>query len=300
MPSLNSFMMIEEAKKRFRSFQLKSIDSSRTGAAGAGLVTTVRPSLTQGTGSLGSDISRLSPPAMPQPALPLPMPPALFLAASNSAQDLANQKQFSQEFSDFIDGMCRALCQAHDLWRKMAFFKDVIINAVTAIGGTLDGPGLQSFILLSAPMTGALGWAQRYSAAIAAGIQDRWRDFQQSFSVPGLPWYPSFASLPMPVAPPTPNMPTPLQACSNNPLKIDSAIIRETIKQKLGTPGPFSDQLFEAIAAGFSQAVRLWLPTQMVMQVRGTGPVPTFAPPFVPIGPVLNGKVLPEPGHLAS
>jgi hypothetical protein len=299
MPSLNCLMMIEEVKKRFRSFQLKAIALSTTGTAGAGLLPAFRSSI-QGTGGLGSDISRISPSARPQPALPLSMPPALFLAASSSAQDVTNQKQYSQEFSDFIDGMCRALCFAHDMWRKMAFFKDVSINAITAAGGSLDGPGLQPFILQSAPMTGALGWAQQFSAAIAAGIQDKWRDFQQSFSVPGLPWYPAFAMLPSPVAPPTANIPTPLMACSCNPFIIEPAIVSISIKQRLGAPGLFSDQLFEAIAAGFSQTVKLWMQMQMVTQVKGTGPIPTFAPPFVPAGPVINGKILPEPGHLAS
>jgi hypothetical protein len=299
MPSLNYLMMIEEVKKRFRSFQLKASALSTAGTAGAGLVPGFRPSI-QGTGSLGSNISRLSSSAQPQPALPLSMPPALFLAASNSTQDVANQKQYSQEFSDFIDGMCNALCFAHDMWRRMAYFKDVTINSVTAIGGTLDGPGLQIFILQSAPMTGALNWAQQYSAAIAAGIQDKWRNFQQSFSVPGLPWYPSFAMLPSPVAPPTPNIPTPLIACSCNPFAIEPAIVSISIKQRLGAPGPFSDQLFDSIAAGFSQTVKLWMQMQMITQVKGTGTVPTFAPPFVPAGPVINGKILPEPGHLAS
>jgi len=182
----------------------------------------------------------------------------------------------------------------------MAFFKDVIINSITAAGGTLEGPRLQPFILQSAPTTGALGWALQYSAAIATGVDVRWNEFQRSFSIPGLPWYPAFAMIPSPVAPPTPNVPTPLVACSNNFFMIESVMIRDTIKQKLGAPGPFSDQLFEAIAAGFSQAVRLWFPIQMITQVKGTGSVPTFAPPFVPAGPVINGRVIPEPGHLAS
>jgi hypothetical protein len=297
MPSLNNFMMTDEAKRRFQSFQLKATAPSST--VGAVLPTAFRPSMQQ-LGGIGSNISKPSPSLMPQQAVPLPMPPALFLSASNSAQDVANQKQYSQEFGDFIDGMCRALCFAHDMWRKMAYFKDVMINSVTATGGTLEGPGLKPLIFSVAPMTGALGWALQYSSAIAAGIEERWNFFQRSFSIPGLPWYPSFAMIPSPIAPPMPNIPTPLAACTNNFFMIESVMLRDTIKLKLGTPGPFSDQLFEAIAAGFSQSVRMWMPMQMITQVKGTGPVPTFAPPFVPAGPVINGRIIPEPGHLAS
>jgi hypothetical protein len=37
----------------------------------------------------------------------------------------------------------------------------------------------------------------------------------------------------------------------------------------------------------------------MVMMVMGQGPVPTFSPPYVPVGPVVSGTILPTPGHLA-
>jgi len=35
------------------------------------------------------------------------------------------------------------------------------------------------------------------------------------------------------------------------------------------------------------------------MMVMGMGPVPTFNPPYVPVGSVGNGYVIPSPGHLA-
>jgi hypothetical protein len=288
MPSLNSFMMIEDVKNRFRSFKLKA--TSLTGTMPGVLAASRPPVQAVGIASAAASLK----------AAPMPMPPSLFMAASNSAQDIANQKQYSQEFSDFIDGICKALCQAHDQWRKLAFFKDVIINSITATGGTVEGPDLQPFILAFAPRIGAMGWAERYNKAIAGGVGAKWKDFQATIKVPGLPWYPSFVMVPSPAAPPTPNVPMPLVTCMNNLFMIDAAMVRETIKQKLGAPGPFSDELFESIAAGFSQAVKMWMMTQMVAQVKGTGPVPSFAPPFVPAGPVINGSVLPEPGHLST
>ena len=44
----------------------------------------------------------------------------------------------------------------------------------------------------------------------------------------------------------------------------------------------------------------MWLPMQQVMLVMGKGPIPTFAPPFVPVGPVVMGDNLPIPGHLMA
>ena len=36
----------------------------------------------------------------------------------------------------------------------------------------------------------------------------------------------------------------------------------------------------------------------MVTGVMGFGPIPTFVPPFVPVGPVVMGSVIPMPGVL--
>jgi len=36
----------------------------------------------------------------------------------------------------------------------------------------------------------------------------------------------------------------------------------------------------------------------MVKGVLGSGPVPTFAPPYVPVGPVLGGTAISPPGAL--
>jgi hypothetical protein len=36
-----------------------------------------------------------------------------------------------------------------------------------------------------------------------------------------------------------------------------------------------------------------------VVGVLGQGPVPSFAPPTIPVGPVVGGSVIPTPGHLA-
>ena len=36
----------------------------------------------------------------------------------------------------------------------------------------------------------------------------------------------------------------------------------------------------------------------LVTQVIGTGPIPTFAPPYVPVGPVVGGTATSLPGGL--
>ena len=60
------------------------------------------------------------------------------------------------------------------------------------------------------------------------------------------------------------------------------------------------NELFEAVAFGFERAFQVWVPSQMVMNVMGTGPVPAFAPPYVPVGPVVGGTGTQTSGSLVS
>ena len=60
------------------------------------------------------------------------------------------------------------------------------------------------------------------------------------------------------------------------------------------------EALHDAIATVLALAFLMWLPMQQVMLVMGKGQIPTFAPPFVPVGPVVMGDNLPVPGHLMA
>ena len=55
-----------------------------------------------------------------------------------------------------------------------------------------------------------------------------------------------------------------------------------------------------AIGTALSTAFLAWLPMQMIMNVMGKGSIPTFAPPYVPVGPVVMGDNIAAPGHLAT
>jgi len=60
------------------------------------------------------------------------------------------------------------------------------------------------------------------------------------------------------------------------------------------------EALHDSIATVLALAFLMWLPMQQVMLVMGKGQIPTFAPPFVPVGPVVMGDNLPIPGHLMA
>jgi hypothetical protein len=55
-------------------------------------------------------------------------------------------------------------------------------------------------------------------------------------------------------------------------------------------------ELFDCVADAFDKCFKIWQGATQVTNVLGTGPIPTFAPPFVPAGPVLGGVGTMTPG----
>ncbi len=185
-----------------------------------------------------------------------------------------------------------------------------MINGPTVMGqpGCLDGPELEGLIKQfpgAAMMTGNEG---KYRDAVAAGVSKCFKNWQGQVMVPGLPLYPAFVAFPGPMAPPMPNIPVPLIAC---PSAMMSQIVAPSqMATEMGNAldgGIKNDDkdkqyeaLFDAIATVASLAFLMWLPQQMKMLVLGKGPIPTFAPPFVPVGPVVMGDNIAAPGHVIA
>jgi len=59
---------------------------------------------------------------------------------------------------------------------------------------------------------------------------------------------------------------------------------------------PLHKEIFESVADAFEKSYNVWKGTTMVTNILGTGPVPTFAPPYVPVGPVVGGVGTMTPG----
>lgn len=200
-------------------------------------------------------------------------------------------------FQTYVSSMSNAILQALQLWRSTARLEGVRINGPVATGGRLVTDPLEPLILARAPA----GW-EVYSRAVAAGVHNQLRQFANEVSVPGLRWYPSFAAWPGPKAPPTPNVPSPLillsAVASRN---LTAGALTAAIFDKLPNPKPpCGKEVAIALAAGLEKALLAWLAAQPVSMVMGMGFVPTFAPPYVPVGPVVMGDNLPTPGHLAG
>ncbi len=234
----------------------------------------------------------------------VPEPACYFWAASTNRDHVEACKDIGGKMKDFCHAMLDGFKNAVDMWRLQAKFKDLKVMSVSAIGapGCLDGPKLESNIKnLSLPA--AQGNEKKWRDAVAKGLSDCWDEWRSKVTVPGLPWYPAFAAFPGPMAPPMPNVPTPLIACpSAGMAKMTAPMLKSAMCDNFSLDDP--DDHFGALAQSIGTAVAAaflaWLPMQQCMNVMGKGPIPTFAPPYVPVGPVVGGDNLPIPGHLAA
>lgn len=225
------------------------------------------------------------------------MPP-LVQPASLNKYHTDIQKMHIAKIGAFIDGTCDAICSAWSQWQSTATLVGVVIAGPVASVGQVVGPPLTPLILASAPK--ATPNEIKYSNAIANVIGTQWLAYTATIKVPGMPWYPAFAAFPGPVAPPTPNVPTPVVALTQTPTLVSTNVMKPQMVGMLADPmAPFHAELFESICDAFEKCHTTWTTTTMVTNVLGTGPIPTFAPPYVPVGPVVGGVGTMTPGGFA-
>jgi len=243
-------------------------------------------------------------------AAPKTIPPWFLPQKSGYTYHQKSCDEIGQNYKDFHDAMIDAVQFAHDMWKLQAKFQNLTVMAVCAIGtpGCLDGPELESLIK-NAPMVASFtGNMQKHRDAVAKGVSKAFKNWQGQVTVPGLPWYPAFAAFPGPMAPPMPNIPMPLICCISS--KMTDIVMPDTMTKEMDDaldsgikdkdPEKHYHALHDAIATVLALAFLMWLPMQQVMLVLGKGQIPTFAPPVVPVGPVVGGDNIAIPGHLMS
>lgn len=224
-----------------------------------------------------------------------PGSPPLFLPATMNKYHTDTQKMHIAKVGAFIDTTCSAICSAWSQWQSTATMVGILINGPTATGGQVVGPPLAPLILASGAMNTPN--EMKYTNVIANVIGTAWLTFTATIKIPGLPLYPQFTMFPGPLAPPMPNVPAPFAQLIQVPVSISTMIMKAQMIAQLADPtAPFMAQLFESICNAFEQCYDLWKMTTIVNNILGTGPIPTFAPPFVPAGPVVAGMGTMTPG----
>lgn len=166
------------------------------------------------------------------------------------------------------------------------------VDSVSAIGqpgvlrSTYGWKGLVKDALTSAGMSSSLAakWDGAYKKAF-----DDWARF---VTIPGLPWYPAFAAWPGAKAPPTPNIPAPLVTLvSKFTPGMAPPNLKKTIASALGMgQSQATADAVSSFATQIGGRFGKFLKTAQVMNVLGSGPVPMYAPPNIPVGSVIGGS----------
>jgi len=225
-------------------------------------------------------------------------PMNLFRESSLNKYHVDSAKTLGDQFSKYIDGICGAICDGIDKWMKMTMIAAVVINGPVGmlLPGGVTGPPLMPLILAAAPKK--TSQELKYSTAVANAFGALWTPWHMGLT--GMLMYPAFAAFPGPMAPPMPNIPIPLIAFSSpGESGLSPNNLKNFMNANLADPQALhAMDLFDSIATAFSTVFQIFKASTLVQNVLGMGPIPTFAPPFVPVGPVLGGMVIPTPGVL--
>jgi len=143
------------------------------------------------------------------------------------------------------------------------------------------------------------GWGVSNGAASAGStvLSGAWNAWAANFQmrIPGA--YPSFAAVPGPAAPLTQASVSPPLSAGNSvgeaalqsaqlAARLSEALRAEAANAAPGPPDPAMLRLATWVQASFEQ----WKSTVTLVGLLGRGGVPTYAPPYVPVGPVLTGN----------
>jgi len=205
----------------------------------------------------------------------------------SGGEESAHEENTAEDWASWLGAAKTGAKTAIQVFAATATLKDITINMSIALGGKMTGASI-------APITQAImmasGAPANVATAFGSAANASWQGWVSKVSVPGLAWYPAFVSWPGPAAPPTPNIPMPLITLIPG-VTIDGGAVASAIKGTLGDQGeePEAQQAADDFGAWLSTGFLIWSASTQVMNVLGKGPVPNFAPPYVPVGPVILG-----------
>jgi len=134
------------------------------------------------------------------------------------------------------------------------------------------------------------------SASVATALAGAWHDWAAGFQmqIPGA--YPTLAAVPARSAPPTKASISPVlsEGTSAGEPSLSAPILAKRLIVALRTrgskvSGASSDQAMQNIATWVDASFTRWKSAVRLTSLVGAGPVPTYAPPYVPVGPVTQG-----------
>jgi hypothetical protein len=218
-----------------------------------------------------------------------PGTPPLFIPASLIKQHTDTQKMLIGKIGGFMDGAIAAICSAWGQWQTAASMVGFVVAGPVVSVGQIVGPPLAPLILATAPKASPM--EMKYSNAIANAIGTAWLTFTATVKSAGLPFYPAYAAVPTPVAPPMPNVPVPFAMLTQVPASISANMLKMSMVGLLGDPtAPYHKEMFESIGTAFEQCYNIWKISTMVTNVIA---IASGGTPITPIPAVGTATMIP-------
>lgn len=133
--------------------------------------------------------------------------------------------------------------------------------------------------------------------ALAKVLANAWKEWAAGFQIHIPKAYPTLAAVPGRFAPPTPvtGPPSLSQGSSHGEASLKAPLLTNRLAlalqihaTKVAGAGP--DKPITSLANWVDASFSQWKAGVKIVGLLGQGPVPTFAPPYVPIGPVAAGE----------
>jgi hypothetical protein len=183
-------------------------------------------------------------------------------------------------------------------------------------GGWVRGPNagltpgaLKSSVDIEQRLAQALIFARVPAAiaqALARELGGAWRAWADGFQLNLAGAYPKLAAVPGPMAPPTPASGAfPIaRGSSAGEHRLSAAMLSPRLVSALrplaGRDVSGLDSAVTELTTWVEGSFRDWKLTAQMVGVMGKGPIPSFAPPYVPVGPVVMGDNISTPGHVIA
>ncbi len=191
--------------------------------------------------------------------------------------------------SDEAAVAAEAVLDAFNRWLAQATYEGGDVRGVIVRGGSLDSP-----VDIAEEVEQDL-LAQRLdrdlARAVALTAHEAWTSWARGWSLPPSRAFPEFAAVASPEAPTRPSKPVKLAPRASRGFQLlGAARLEQELCDKLRScqPGDARSDLVRKIARLVGQQVAEWSAVAMVEGILAGGSVPTFAPPYVPVGPVVG------------
>jgi hypothetical protein len=141
---------------------------------------------------------------------------------------------------------------------------------------------------------------------ISRELGGAWRAWADGFQLSLAGAYPKLAAVPGPTAPPTPASGAfqIARGTSAGEHRLNattlSARLSSALRASAGRDIVGLDSAVMELSSWVEGSFRDWRLTAQVVGVMGKGPVPSFAPPYVPVGPVVMGDNLSSAGAVIA